>query len=232
MFGSVSLLNGNASLPPRTSFWISPSTFSVQPGTFVMIDIIVETKGLIPGSYLLDVAIEAETSYSLKSAKSMLTTLAVSAVADPAFTKVEIVGLPTVGQSWAGIQIVPYDSDGYIIANPKDEDFSVSIEANTSDLTANCVVKPIGAIYEVVCAVPVTDVAGSWNLAVELNGAHVLRTNVRMQCAKGRYEDPQDQQCRVCPTGSICTEPGAILESLKIKKGHWRSGGYGHVALC
>ena len=101
------------------------------------------------------------------------------------------------------------------------EGFEVAL--SVGNLTASCAVRWSVAWYEGECLVPDISLAGKWKLEVALDDQLFFTSSVSVSCKVGDYEDPQDNNCKVCPRGARCAV-GTTLASLLIVPGYWRTG--------
>ena len=219
LYGNIWLIK--TTLPPNASWSAQPSNFSLHPGAYVKVAVTINSVGLVPRMYNLTLGVAARTTKSLPSAVSIPVGLVIGARADAAETQVVIVGAPTLDVSWSGIKIYPYDGDGYPITTDGNEGFEVAL--SVGNLTASCAARWSVAWYEGECLVPDISLAGKWKLEVALDDQIFFTSSISVSCKVGDYEDPQDNNCKVCPRGARCAV-GTTLASLLIMPGSWRTG--------
>ena len=97
------------------------------------------------------------------------------------------------------------------------------IVLNFGNQSTTCDVRWTDALYNTSCVVPGTSRAGDWGLSAIFDGVEFFTTDVRVQCAKGYFEKPDDT-CETCPRGTECLA-GSTLLNLPVLPGFWRSGG-------
>ena len=211
---------------PLNSVSVSPSSFVIAPGKYERVTVSTNSTGLHADDYSTMLIVTASTAKSLPINQTALVTVKINAVADPSTTRVVIAGTtgPTLGVPWDKLRVQPLDSDGFSITmNQAGEDLNA--ELCSGDLAASCTFRWVETEYVSDCFVPDTSMAGRWNLTVSLNGEIFHSTTVRVQCAKGDYEDPDSGECIECPRGTTCPA-GTTLVTLPLDEGYWRSGEY------
>ena len=91
-------------------------------------------------------------------------------------------------------------------------------------------------LYKVDCAVPPVNLAGNWSLSASVDGGTISPTQIRMTCPMLEYETPFSNpigECVECMEGVICDSPGAVLSTLRLKPGFWRSSTASeHIHKC
>ena len=215
---------------------IVPSNFTLSPGRILNIDLRVSSSGLALVRHNLTVGITAKTTNSLPQDFSLPVVVTINAKADKRQTRVTVVGSPTLEQTWGGIWIQPFDSDGFPIIQSDAADFTATLRrfAQTSS-EGRRLAGGLGT-YEVTCSfswkddsirgdclLPDTGVAGERNLTVFLRGEAFFSTRVRAKCAKGGFEDLSGE-CELCPSPGAFCGVGTTLSTLKLLPGYWRTG--------
>ena len=223
--GSIRL--SNTSLPQRSAWSATPSTFSIAPGAFATVLISIQSPGLNPQTYGSNsFQITARTDNSLPINSTLDVALTIRTKADHNTSKVRFQGAPTIDDPWDQVWIEPFDSDGFAIATDGGENFQAKLSSGRI-LTADCSVswsaKDDPPCYRASCDVPNANQAGIWNLTVSLDDKTFFSTTVRVKCGVDSYED-QDAMCARCPSGTTCDTPGATLLALPLDSGYWRSG--------
>ena len=203
---------------PTTNVSISPATLVIPSGELVEIFISLPSSGLEPRVYTIDVGIDADPPDTVATLPVHLTLpieLGIFANADARMSQVAISGTPIVDAPWRGIQLTPFDADGFRIQTDQKEDFAVSLSSH--NLTASCdiVWRKESTSYEGACTVPDVGRAGDWILTITLDDQLVFSYTVYVWCQEDYYMR-DDGVCSDCPGAAVCLA-GSTLKSLHLK---------------
>ena len=213
----------NTTLPNTANVSISPATLVIPPGELVEIFISLPSSGLTPRAYTIDIGIDADPPNSVVALSAHLilpVELRILANADARTSRVAISGTPIVNAPWHGIQLTPFDADGFRIQTDQKKAFDVSL--SSGDLTESCDVlwREESTSYEGACTVPDVGRAGDWSLTITLGDQLVFSSTVRVRCQEDYYM-LDDGACIDCPGAAVCLA-GSTLESLHLKPGFFR----------
>ena len=141
-------------------------------------------------------------------------------------SSIAVSSLPILGEIFLGISIIARDSDDLEIETDSGEDFAIVLNppVESGELSIQCATAWDLTLktYTAECSLPKLDQAGEWLAVASLGGIGFSERTIRMQCPPDEFEDKYTK-CKGCPVGADCAAPGATLEHLPIKEGHWRS---------
>jgi hypothetical protein len=156
--------------------------------------------------------------------------LEIFAKADAATTEVVVAGAPVLEEPFYGIKIFPRDSDGFPITSDTNENFIVQLDGGQAVVSCDVGTLTMGGFYRVDCQLPVSSVAGDWDITVRLDESLCYSASVHVGCNLGEYES-LDSECHPCPRGADCGTSGNTLRTLVLQSGHWRSSSTSDVVM-
>ncbi len=223
----------NTSLPGASDIvTVTPASGRLTPGQAKEVMLSIGSTDVRPDTYHLLLNVEARMNNSLLVAKPLAVTLTTTSAAFASTSLVQLDGLPTIGENWAGIAVVPHDADGYVTLD-ETADFEVRLgtevtnsDGSTTEKLASCKIAWAGTQFAAECLISKgEEVAGAWQLTVLLGDDTVLVQDVIVQCGERTYQRP-DGKCWRCPTGTACEKgglTGITLGSLQTTRGYWRA---------
>ena len=197
-------------------------SYSIAPQSFAEVEFNLVSTGLLPQTYELDFMFSAKFTGRLETRLVFPLSLQVTAQPHVNYTQVVLRSTPTLGATWVGLRIFPFDVDDMAIVHDTNADFTATLIADLDGTLAGCIVAWEISYYMMDCSVPNVATAGDWTIIVALDDVVFYTSVVRAECRAAKYED-LDGMCQDCPTGTECPNDGTTITSLTVKPGYWRS---------